>query len=301
MQIHLSDNKISFINICLTCNNNCLFCPQDTASLQKSDKDFRQIRNEISAEKAKGSKEIHLLGGEPTLNPKLMDIIAYSKKNGFEKIILYTNGRMLKYRDFCVDLKKNGLTDIVSSLHGSSAKIHDLLTGATGSFKESAAGIINAKKTGIPICVRTAITKPNSMDLPNIAELIYMLGASGIILYFTSIYGNAEENAKWLTAKYSVAAPFILSAMKIAKKNHINSIVNSVPICVLQEYTTNMCNEAITDNNLRTIQEYLILRQKPYSIKKAKCGKCKLKEMCSGIDKNYAKLFGTEEISPIMD
>ena len=300
MQIHLSDNKISFINICSKCNNNCIFCPQNTDSPQKSDKDFSQICSKISAEKAKGSEEIHLLGGEPALNPRLMDIIVYAKKTGFEKIMLHTNGRMFKYRDFCTDIKKKGLSGAVSSIHGSSAEIHDLLTGAAGSFKESAAGIINAKKAGVDITVRTAITKPNSLDLPKIAELIYMLGSSRMIMSFPSIHGNAEKNAKWLTAKYAVAAPYIISAMEIAEKHQIDCIVNAVPICVLEEYNTNICKQ-ITGNNFRAVQEYLIQEQKPFSIKKAKCGKCKFKETCQGIDKNYAKLFGTEEIFPITD
>lgn len=144
-------NKRTDLKISFSCNNHCLFCVQGRKRKTCAPKSLERIKHELKKGFEEGSRGLVLTGGEPTLNKNIFSIIKAARDTGYYDIQIQTNGRMFRYADFCKKIKDAGVTEVSPALHGSSAQIHDFLTGAAGSFAETAAGIINAKKAGLRI------------------------------------------------------------------------------------------------------------------------------------------------------
>lgn len=85
--------RIVKIDICNTCNYNCIFCPQ-----AKQFKKVGCIDNDLCKKIIKdafeaGARELCLsMTGEPLLNNHLEEYIIYAKKLGYEYVFLNTNG-----------------------------------------------------------------------------------------------------------------------------------------------------------------------------------------------------------------
>ncbi|MDD2907725.1 MAG: radical SAM protein [Candidatus Gracilibacteria bacterium] len=77
------------LRIVNTCNNNCLYCLEQSYRNKQKYIDKKIIFSEIENN---FDKNITFYGGNPLFHPDLGDIIIYSKSNGFESIGLLTNG-----------------------------------------------------------------------------------------------------------------------------------------------------------------------------------------------------------------
>jgi len=109
------------------CNFRCNYCSNSNINKKKENKflsfkDFAQIVDNIVASgfKLKALNVARL--GEPLLNKELPEIIGYAKKsNVFEKILMITNGSLLR-PDINEKIISAGLDKIVISIQGLNAK-----------------------------------------------------------------------------------------------------------------------------------------------------------------------------------
>jgi molybdenum cofactor biosynthesis enzyme MoaA len=99
------------------CNARCKFCIAHLV--------HKKIKSDIEAFKPKiryaieqlGVREVLLLGGEPTINDDIFDIIDYLKTFDIDKICLTTNGhRMVQDEDYARRLFMSGVTHVNLSL-----------------------------------------------------------------------------------------------------------------------------------------------------------------------------------------
>ena len=85
-----------FLELTNKCNFHCEFCPSDSQTRLQGYMDLslvKKIFDEISEKKIITTVNLHLMG-EPTLHPKLNDILDYAKSKNV-KVALTTNGRTL--------------------------------------------------------------------------------------------------------------------------------------------------------------------------------------------------------------
>jgi len=297
MEIKRTDLKISF-----QCNNRCLFCVQGDKRDRCAPKSMQQIEEELNKGRISGSNELLITGGEPSINKDIFSIIRMAKKTGYKSIQLQTNGRLLRYRDFCKELADSGLTEVCPSLHGSSAEIHDFLTSSPGAFKETVTGILNAAKIGLRVSVNTVITKPNQQDLPRIAKLLCALGIKHFQFSFVHICGNALKNSKWLIGKYSVIMPFVHKALDIGIMNNVICLTEAIPYCFMKGYEPYVAERVISDMRIfdadQEVPEYGDYRLSYGKMKGKNCKKCAYCDICEGPWSEYPKIFGWEEFIP---
>jgi MoaA/NifB/PqqE/SkfB family radical SAM enzyme len=130
------------INLGLTCNYRCAFCPSSTASrAHRGWSEPAKVRAEIDRLSQQGTDSISFSGGEPTLFPQLPDLIQHARDLGFSKITITTNGSRLGDPGFLDSLLQQGLTKVNLSIHSHSARLEDAITGRKGSFAQKISAI----------------------------------------------------------------------------------------------------------------------------------------------------------------
>ena len=303
-------NKIkkTVIIIGYACNNRCMFCI-DENKRKLYNKTTQEIKNEMIEAKNRGTTYIELIGGETTIRPDALELVSFAKDLGFNTINMATNGRMFSYLEYTKKMIKAGLTDIIFSIHGHNAEIHDNLTKSLGSFKQLLAGLNNFKKLGFDkIGSNTTIVKQNYKYLPQIGKFIFDQGIrNSEFIFVDPSYGAAYDNFQELVPKISKIAPYVRKCLDIGKKNKIpHWHIRYVPLCYFQDHL-NQISELQEVNTFKT--EHLAPDFENFNVEESrkeigrertkKCKGCKLFNKCEGIWKEYIRHYGDEELKPI--
>lgn len=102
-----------------------------------------EAKARYAAMKAAGVTRVNLQGGEPTIHPGLLELIAYGVALGLEEQIVVTNGRKLADPTFAARLSRSGVSTIALSLFGHTAALHDESLGVDGAFDDLVRGVGN--------------------------------------------------------------------------------------------------------------------------------------------------------------
>ncbi|MCD6583091.1 MAG: radical SAM protein, partial [Candidatus Omnitrophica bacterium] len=81
------------------CNLKCFFCSNEGMDFSRKNKthiNVEQLKYLIQVLADKGLKSISLTGGEPTMHPRIFDIVSFLNKFNFKNLFFHTNGISLK-------------------------------------------------------------------------------------------------------------------------------------------------------------------------------------------------------------
>jgi MoaA/NifB/PqqE/SkfB family radical SAM enzyme len=255
------------------------------------DYDYSSIIGRLEKRKKEILKDdsIYITGGEPTLHPNFLDIIEYLSKNFSKQAIkLLTNGRMFSYADFAKKfLSINPKIEIEVSLYGPSAKIHDSVTGARGSFQQTLAGLKNLlkyRKQDQQIGIRFVITKLSYNRIEDFFEMAIknFSQADRVIIIFMEYEGSAIKNP-------SSNIQYKLTEVSLKNIDKYFKMLKEVrmyhfPLCVID----------------KKFWPYVWKTWPKQEIKFVKaCRDCQAKKHCSGIHKGYLKAVGDKEFSSV--
>jgi len=293
------DIKINF-----KCNNCCKFCVQGDKRHWCVDKTTNEIKD-ILEDSRKGYDEVVFTGGEPTIRPDIIDLVAYAKNLDY-RILIQSNGRMFAYKDFCESLVNAGARQFALSIHGHKAELHDFLTGVKGSFKQTVAGIENLSSYlslfGNLIATNTVITNLNYRFLPDISKLLISLGIREYQFAFPHILGSAEFNQKWLIPSKKKIAPYVRKGLEIGIKNKRRVRVEAIPYCFLKGYEDCVSDKSIPDTKVFDIHLTNSFENWRKNVGKSKgkaCRSCKFFECCEGPWREYPEIYGWSEFKPV--
>ncbi|MDD4937402.1 MAG: radical SAM protein [Candidatus Shapirobacteria bacterium] len=168
----MSKNKplILFIRITENCNASCFMC-----GFAQSKKQFyvtlEQFKDIVDKAYEAGIKMVRFTGGEPLLHPNIVDFVQLFKEKNIKTSII-SNGFLLpeKYEN----LISNGLDQLVLSLDGSKAELHDNLRNLPGAFDNLTGSIkkIKSIQNNFLIRINTVVSPLNINDLENILKLL---------------------------------------------------------------------------------------------------------------------------------
>ena len=185
------------INLGKDCNNHCKFCMSaDAEAAALKFIEIAELKKELKKYKSQGYDSLGFLGGEVTLYNGLIPVVKYSKKIGFSKIHLVTNGRLLCDNKFLQDLIKAGITRFSVSIHSHIESVEDDLTQVKGSFSQKLRGLknlINYKKSGdikSNISINLVINKKNYNVIDKTILFFNKMGINDFRLNFIWPKGN---------------------------------------------------------------------------------------------------------------
>jgi MoaA/NifB/PqqE/SkfB family radical SAM enzyme len=271
-----------------------------------------------------GIKDWDISGGEPTTIDYWFDILKMLNAFG-RNIACITNGIKFADKAFIERSKELGMNELLFSLHGPNATIHDRMTGVEGSFDYIVQALSNAIHCDITRRINVVVTKYNYRTMPDIAE--YANSLSPVAFNFLPF--RVENDAdKVNSVRMSEAAPYIKEAIERLDKS-IKISIRYVPFCMFEgyeqyvagylqrefdeyewnEYTVRKFDRARHDQKIPELDlvsdkweleiDALHKSIKTVANHSSKCVQCKYLFVCDGIWYSYANMWGLDEFKPI--
>lgn len=290
------------------CNNKCSFCIQGDKRHHFPDRTFEEVVSFLDQGRAEGRESVVFTGGEPTFRPKLLlEWVKYAKEIGYERIQIQTNGRMLSYLDYCRQIIRAGANEFSPALHGSSAEIHDKLTGAPGSFDQVSMGIKNLKSLGQYVMTNSVVTKVNYKDIPDLARLFVSFGVDQFqfaFIHINPIISGNEQLIDELVPKISEVMPYVKEGLDIGIAAGIRCMTEAVPYCLMRGYEECVAERIIPEAHVfdaeADIKDYSAYRRNEGKGKGPACEKCTINSECEGPWREYPEIFGWDEFKPMV-
>lgn len=271
------------MNVTYVCNNHCTFCAVGTRT-QLDGHPPRQ-REYLEAYRARGVTMVDFDGGEPTLNPELLDLVRHARRIGYTRVNVTTNGRRCAYEDYAEALVTSGLTTLLFSVHGPDARTHAQQVGVAEAFDQTLAGIRNClahKPEDVELGINVTITKGNHDKLEAIAQLTQELGLAWLNLQFLTPFGRAT---KWVAPDTAAAAR---TAMRLIDRfgDRMKIMVINLPFCFMPGYEAHLTGDlaklsrhmVFVNNETVNLAEYLAERR----TRKPVCEECPHACFCGG-------------------
>ena len=158
------------------CQNNCIHCYAG-GSHESAELNTAQWKQVIERLSQIGIFIVTFTGGEPTLREDLTELLQYAQDKGMVTGLI-TNGRKLKDKEYVAALEKAGLDFVQVTLESHKPAVHDLMTAAEGSWKETVVGIKNAVRSQIYVTTNTTLSKYNAPDFLRTMDYISELGVA---------------------------------------------------------------------------------------------------------------------------
>jgi MoaA/NifB/PqqE/SkfB family radical SAM enzyme len=192
-----------------TCNNACRFCSQ-------ADERAAGSSCEIDAPlSAVAGAAVAIVGGEPTLDGRLLEVAARARDGGAASVWVQTNARRLAYKSYAEELARNGVQALEVSLQGSSAAMHEYHTRAEGSFAQTVRGIANAVQARLRVAVTAVVTRSNLRHLETIVRTAHTVGAGAVRLRRVRAVGGALQEQARLVPAPALAAAHLYEARAV--------------------------------------------------------------------------------------
>jgi MoaA/NifB/PqqE/SkfB family radical SAM enzyme len=153
-----------------------------------------------------GLKNVRFSGGEPTIHKGLLEIVAYAKQRGVERIAISTNGSAsLELYGKLIDA---GVNDFSISLDSCCSAGVDAMSGTEGKFND----VIEAIKycsSRVYTTVGIVVTEDNVDDLKNVVEFAHSLGVSDIRIISAAQYNRLLDGVKKISKEILDCHPIL--------------------------------------------------------------------------------------------
>lgn len=278
------------------CNLDCPFCFSRTpARAAPTAESFGPV---FRAAVASGYDSTLLSGGEPTLNPELIDIVKSARDAGMRYVGIETNAILLDDPGLASRLVAAGLDRALVSFHSLDSDTLLRLTGSRSSLPRTIGGMQALLEAGVIVNVNCVTTELNYRELPQIAAFLTTLRPriNQIVFSFMAGLGSAVNHPE-LYPRVLDAAPFLRSAIDIAASVGIDAVIPGqcgLPQCVIPDRLDRFCNQqlaAASPDWLAPSIEGKIFSES--------CRKCAVRRWCYGVWSVYARKYGLDEFAPV--
>ncbi len=277
-------NRRVSVSLSQVCSNACAFCAIASASRSgergATTAAAPAVEPSVTLEQAseRGANEVTFVGGEPTMDARLTDLVAQARRLGFVRVGIQTHARDLAVGGLAATLARAGLTDVHVSLHAAEPLAHDYHTGMPGSFVGALAGIGAARAAGLAVVASTVLTRSNHKVIGAVPGLLAMRGVSAWCVWVPRVAGRLAEHPDRLVPRLALALPYALHALEVAQKRGLPAWIAGAPLCLLGPFAARAMDDA----------------PRAYG---GACSQCPSRDRCSGVDSWYLARFGGDELA----
>jgi MoaA/NifB/PqqE/SkfB family radical SAM enzyme len=274
------------VRVIFRCNQSCTFCFVST-HLPSPPPDA--VEAAIRSAGARGAR-IVLSGGEPTLEPRLVEWVRLARSVSQGAIVLQTNAIRLEDAAFVARLEDAGLTEAFVSLHGATAAVSDSVTEAPGTYARTLAGIERIYASRIQLVLNYVVCEKNRHELVDYVRAIASRWPRALFnLSFVGPSTDLVPHDRALIPRYTDALPAIAEAIGEAQRLGVRVIgmesMCGLPLCLVPGGPAGLALAEIPPGF--DPGEFL---------KTEECSRCGLEKKCWGLRRGYAEIHGTGEL-----
>ncbi|WP_054853017.1 radical SAM protein [Vulcanisaeta distributa] len=173
-----------FWNITYRCNLKCIHCYINAIQgLSRDELTTEEVLRVVDDAHELRTPLLIISGGEPLIREDITEVMKRASDYGI-KVSLSTNGTLIT-RDWALKLKELNVQYVGISIDSPVPEIHDKIRGGVQGAWDLAirGGIKNVMEVGIPVGIRTTVTKLNIDHAPEVVELAHRLGISRVAFY----------------------------------------------------------------------------------------------------------------------
>lgn len=250
----------------------------------------------------KKGDQILFSGGEPAIRPDFFELCKQALRRPSELIVL-SNGRRFANQKFAKEFSKIGKPRVVVPVFSDGPKTHDQITRRKGSFTETITGLKNLQDLGVPLSIKFIALKPNYKRAPGVMKLILELFPKQWTMFCgIQVEGEAFRDSEKVAERHSIVCKKIEKAVDLAEKNNYFASIHMVPMCCLdpaywRNYSVGTYQEDVVAPDSTEINKNI---QMNFEEKPEVCKKCLLRKRCVWAWRGYAKVFGLDELTPVL-
>ena len=278
------------VRINFRCNQVCRFC---FVSTHLESAEHAEVERVI-VEMARTGGMVVISGGEPTLNPRVVDYVRLAKREGASYVELQTNATRLADGDYADRLAEAGVDQAFVSLHGSCAEISDAITGAPGTFEKTVAGIDRAVRAAMDVRLNFVFCEMNFEDFPRYVEMVARRWPGmALTISFVAASTDVVPRTRDLIPRYSDVLPHLTRGLELGRAAGLRmsgfDSMCGIPLCLVPE----------------DVAPYYEIADVPPGFDRGEfihaepCRTCELSTKCFGVRRGYATLHGTSELRPV--
>lgn len=268
------------------CDNNCFHCynfwRKDFASQLARGLSSNQVKFILEKLAEAEVFDVIITGGEPLLNKKgLFSCLEQVSRLGMG-ISLNSNLRSLN-RDYARRLYKLGLRNVLTSVMGPTAAIHDAITQRSDSFEQTTHNIQLCLELGFHVVVNMVVSRFNFDQVKETARLVCSLGVRKFCATKAGCPGNCYDFSG-LSLTFNEFRSYLRDLHEVGEELDLDiDVLESYPLCGIKD--VDLYPEFINRRCLAGVTSCTI----------ASDGKVR---PCSHLDINYGDIF-SEDIATI--
>ncbi len=278
------------IRINFRCNQACHFC---FVSTHLPAPPVAQVHAAIDEIAGQGGILV-LSGGEPTLNPRLVQYVRRGKDHGAREVELQTNATRLADPTLCADLAEAGVDTAFVSLHGATAAVSDEVTASPGTFDQTVEGLDQLANTTIRVRINYVLCELNRHEFPAfIDQVASRWPQAAVTVSFVGMSTDLVPREAWLVPRYRDVLPPLTEGLARARGHGLEvggfDSMCGLPLCLVPQDQL----------------PFFSLAQVPAAydggefVKPAPCTRCVLQSRCFGLRRGYARMYGWDELRPL--
>lgn len=297
--------KALLLNTTMFCNARCPFCividNLDKPELNMTDE---QVEAALVQARAGGATDVGYSGGEPSIDPRFVEIVKRAKELGFTHQSLNTNGIRFKDAKFCRQVVEAGITSIDFSLHGHFAELHDELVAKKGAFDAIVQACehlraLKAEGFQFHLSGTAVIARKNHVHLREIVEFMHGLGITNVRLKYAYEGNLSHDVIIQQVAPYQEVVPSVVAALDHLAGKRGGFHVTHVPLCLLGDHAAFSSDYEIRHAQMSSAKETVFGEAGQYFRQDGDaCAGCALHNLCTRLDGGYQKFHGTPELKP---
>ena len=278
-----------WIRLATACNSHCLFC-LDSDTPRGLFLPLEQVRAELRRGLAElGAERVIFSGGEATLHPQFLPLVAEARELGYDRVQVVTNGWKFADRAFYRAAVEAGLGEITFSLHGHTPALHNRLTRHPGSFQRLMKGLIRAvRRRELIVNVDVVINQQNVAVLDKIVELAASVGVREFDLLHVIPQADAFEHREQLFYDVREHLPVLHKVFRLNEHPQFTVWTNRFPVSYLEglEELIQDPHKMLDEINGRRVQvrRYLDTGEPLDCRQPERCQHCFIEPLCHSID-----------------
>lgn len=281
---------------------------------------YEKLVAELEARRAEGYDSVGFLGGDVSIHPRMLDVVARAKALGYADVQVITNAMVFADAARAAALVEAGVTRVNVSVHSHLPAVEDFLTQIPGGLARKLAALQNFGALHASGKLRAAVAINivlNRQNCPTVAESCLFfakkLGIRDIRINFVWPEYSLGEFVDDIALKYSDFVPHLRRMVAVSVSENIRLTFDTVPPCVFKM--------AFPDNYRALLPRFLgeqfdfidrisvVGTGDGFSWKERKrdelkyrargCAECVFEGTCDGVWREYVELFGFRELKAI--